>query len=480
MTAEHASGVGTAYDATVSTASATSATAEHASGSGVAYDATVQTAGNTDATAEHAAGTGAAYDATAQTSGATSATAEHASGSGSALDATVLVASDASPTAGHASGSGSASNARVSLGVLTAAEIDNAITASATRVISYVDVYNSDMSPYQLDIAMIEGNVTVDGNRDERRRADLTIYNDGTLDAVVGELWYDKIIQLRRGVESKGVMYAPIIFTGKIETRSMKHFGNDVKLACRDMSIVLAQEFGIFEEYAANDPLDIVIRDIALAGGLSIGQMNLPNTGLDIGTEEIVYTPSAMRWASMRQLADSHNMDLWFDAEGVLQLTDKPRLVGSPISHVFTTGMDGNIGDYSMNQSPTNIFNVVAVVGERTSNDVSYYGVAEDLTGTPTSVDVIGRRPITVSRPEITDNTHAQNLADRLLEDYTKERFDIQSKAIPDPRWEANTIIEFDRVGPEPAEVNRYLLESFNLNIKPGPSSIKISRLQTP
>jgi len=117
-------------------------------------------------------------------------------------------------------------------------------------------------------------------------------------------------------------------------------------------------------------------------------------------------------------------------------------------------------------------------VGETTANGSEFYGYAENVDPTsPTRIDLIGRRPHTVTRPNVTSNAHAQSLAELLLEDAAKERFDISSNAIPDPRLEANILVQFDRPDVNAGETNRYILESFDLPLSPGPSSIKVSKM---
>jgi hypothetical protein len=101
-----ATGTGSAYDATVSTASMLQVDAGQATGTGAANDPSVSIAVN----AGLASGTGQAYDATVTTTASLSVTAGSASGLGAAFDATVIIAVGA----GFAAGTGQAYDATIS------------------------------------------------------------------------------------------------------------------------------------------------------------------------------------------------------------------------------------------------------------------------------------------------------------------------------------------------------------------------------
>lgn len=91
--------------------------------------------------------------------------------------------------------------------------IMEAIQAPVTRVYSRVDIYEADgVTPWMLDAPLIDGNVSVDQGRSERRTVDLTLANqDGRLDPYERGFWYDKVIKPFRGVRYRGVKRQPRI-----------------------------------------------------------------------------------------------------------------------------------------------------------------------------------------------------------------------------------------------------------------------------
>lgn len=79
-----------------------------------------------------------------------------------------------------------------------------AIQSGQTTVTRRCDIYESDgVTPWMLNAPMRSdgGSVTVDYTRDERRNMDIVLDNSaGTMRHGPGNLWYDKIIKLYRGV----------------------------------------------------------------------------------------------------------------------------------------------------------------------------------------------------------------------------------------------------------------------------------------
>jgi len=360
-------------------------------------------------------------------------------------------------------------------------QIQSALLDTTRHIRRKVEIYELDgVTPYYLNPGFAGFSISVDGTRAERRSLTLQIRNEGGLTQEVGELWYDKIIKCYRGFDLVDDTYLPCVGTFIMDRHRKPRQTNLIELTGRDLSKRLSFNFGEWVEFPVNTPIENVIADIAIAGGLEPGLIDLPLSGLNTGNE-LTYEPSSVRWTAMRELADSHNYDLFFTADGKLIMEEYPRLVGDPVQHVFETGPRGNIGDYSREGTDAPIYNKVVVVGASNEyNDLPAFGVAVNQAGTPTSVDRIGLRPITVSRTELVYDAECQLLADRLLEDYSKERFDIGATVLTTPWLEANILCQFERQNPDDFdEVRRYVLESFSISSEGGLMDAALSRLQS-
>lgn len=95
-----------------------------------------------------------------------------------------------------------------------------AIEAGQSQIIRRVEVYESDAitlwvpDPDDPDFSrLVDGSVSVDYSRDERRTLDLTLRNDDKLlrPNALGGLWYDKIIKVFRGVTYNQAVVPPSI-----------------------------------------------------------------------------------------------------------------------------------------------------------------------------------------------------------------------------------------------------------------------------
>lgn len=97
------------------------------------------------------------------------------------------------------------------------ADVLTAIHDGATRVTRRLEIYEADGQTLWSDVVdtprLIEGNVTVDYDRDERRALDCTLDNS---DALISHgpdgLWYDKVIKVYRGVTYDNSKTSPTIY----------------------------------------------------------------------------------------------------------------------------------------------------------------------------------------------------------------------------------------------------------------------------
>lgn len=97
--------------------------------------------------------------------------------------------------------------------VIPPQQVVEAFTSGTTHHTRRVDLYEADGStPWMLGAPLIGGSVGVDYGRDERRTLDLSLDNSSRVFVnEPGELWYDKIVKVYRGVEIKHRVAKPRI-----------------------------------------------------------------------------------------------------------------------------------------------------------------------------------------------------------------------------------------------------------------------------
>lgn len=82
-----------------------------------------------------------------------------------------------------------------------------ALLSPSSNITRRVDIYEENATtPFMLDAPFLDGNVSVDMGRNERRTVDMTFENiDGSLDNYPGGFWYDKVLKVYRGIEWEGI-----------------------------------------------------------------------------------------------------------------------------------------------------------------------------------------------------------------------------------------------------------------------------------
>lgn len=85
-------------------------------------------------------------------------------------------------------------------------DVQEAYLEPITRIRRRIEIYEPDgVTPWQPDLwddILIEGTVSTDANRDERRTFDVTLYNiDHLLDPQTDKLWYDKVFKIFSGID---------------------------------------------------------------------------------------------------------------------------------------------------------------------------------------------------------------------------------------------------------------------------------------
>lgn len=85
-------------------------------------------------------------------------------------------------------------------------DVREAFLESVTRIRRRVEIYESDAeTPWRPDLwddILIEGTVSTDTGRDERRTFDVTLFNvDHQLDPQTDKLWYDKVFKIFSGID---------------------------------------------------------------------------------------------------------------------------------------------------------------------------------------------------------------------------------------------------------------------------------------
>lgn len=350
--------------------------------------------------------------------------------------------------------------------------IQEYIQSPATRVTRRVDIYEEDGdTPWMLNAPLKAGSVSVDSTREERRSIDCTFDNtDGLLKSYPGGFWYDKVIKAFRGVSH------PVYGTWEIQIGEFiidgvdsPNFPHHVHVVGRDYTAkLLTSKFTYPTTFVLGEPVENVIKTIAINGQIPAAKIIAPLTGKTLG-RDFAFERGVERWTAMKEIASSYNYELYFDNSGYLVMREFLDPVTSPLAFTFQTGEDGNLVTYEKRQSPARIYNVVVVAGEATDTIPVAYVAKNTEPSSPTSIANLGQeRVYQYTSAFITTQAQAQSIAESFLAIHALEQFDLSISSLVIPWLEAGEIVEFVDPDPSPGDPSRYLLSDFTLPLNLG------------
>ncbi len=338
-----------------------------------------------------------------------------------------------------------------------------------------VEIYESDgetvfWAPPR-GVPIIDGSISVDQARDERRTLDLTLKDeDGKLKHDPwGGFWYDKIIKVWRGTTIRDVTQEFQVGEFLIDSVDRPHFPDIVKITGRDYSKkLITSKLRRSVTYARGTPVNNVVRDIAVNAGISPTRLLLTPVNYTLG-RKFSFERGDDRWKVIKDVTEAYSLETFFDRQGQLRMDKAQDPTTKGPVHVFKVGSEGNVVSYSKQANDTRIYNHVIVSGESSETAPASWSVFNSESSSPTNVERLGFRTYVYTSPLITNSTQARSKAIELLNVMALEEFTLGFAARIVPTLEAGQVVQF--VDPEPGafEPIKYLLSNFTIPLALGP-----------
>ena len=357
-----------------------------------------------------------------------------------------------------------------------------ATVADYSCIVRKVDICNPDGSLWKCDVPILpDGQVSVSRNRDERRSGSISIINcDNEYDWQQAKLWYDKTVKIYRGVQLGNTeIWMALIGTFVIEQVSAPHAPNVVTLTLKDRTKILKQTgLGASLEFAISTPVENVIRDLCLDAGLTTAMMNLPLTGAN--TSKIyTFELGSSHWQAIKEVAEAANYEVWFSADGVLQLTAFPDINNDAIFYTFeTSANNSNLASFEISANDSRLRNNIVVLGVAADGTPVSATVANTEVTSNTNIATLGKRTLKHVNNLLATTAECQAAGQVLLEDHALEQFDANIEAIVIPWLEAGKIVDFISDGTSVASGSRYLLNEFTIPLTLSTMSARLQRIQ--
>lgn len=330
-----------------------------------------------------------------------------------------------------------------------------------------VDIHNADGTLWKEDVGYIDGAVSIDMSRDERRTLDITLDNtndDLTVDATDG-LWYDKFLKVWRGIVVDNIIHAWKLGEFLIDSINEASESGVIAVTGRDFSKkMMNSKFTDAISFAAGQDIATIIK--ALGINADIDQQLIPMTGT-LTTKPYTFERESTRWAAAKTIANDHGYELFFDQNNFLVLRTYVDPLTSPISLTYDAGIDANgIPDnvirWNRKVNDGRLYNHVVVIGEATANTVQIFAEAENTEATsPTRIERIGRRTYFYVSKLITEEAQALETANRFLAVMALEQFELEIESMTYPWLDVATVVQV--ITESVYAPDRYLLTSLSI-----------------
>jgi hypothetical protein len=353
----------------------------------------------------------------------------------------------------------------------------DAFDASFVEVVRFVDIYESDgVTPYLTGLGVEDGNITVDGSRDERRVLDMTLVDD-RLNYGPDAFWYDKIIKPYRGFAIDDIEYVTCLGEFMIDKIGKPHFPSRIPVSGRDYTkkLMLAKlaDTTTFQEWERPEN---VIRALALNSGIPANKLSLPFTNRTLNSDT-TFDRLTPVFEVMKKIANGFGYEIFFDNFGTLVMREFVDPLTAPLSHTFQTGRRGNLVSYDLSAEDTRIKNEIVVYGAGNNNRLIIGRAENNEPTSPTRIAKIGRRTDDFPSQHIATVQDAQALAQRILAVSALESFNASLESIVAPWLEAADAVGFFRPDASADEPNRFLLSSFSIPLSLGTMSAEVKRV---
>lgn len=220
--------------------------------------------------------------------------------------------------------------------------------------------------------------------------------------------------------------------------------------------------------YDKGRSIEDVIGNMAL--NAKVRKIALPATGAQLD-RDMTWEADTDRWTIMKELATSHNYDLYFDSQGVLVMEKFRDPTTSPVDLLLNVGPRGNLVSKGLRTSDSQLYNHVVVVGEGADQDTPPVW-AEALNNNPSSpsrVDELGDRVIRHQAATITSLSQAEELARSMLSVAALEEFELNF-SIPLLPWvEPNQVLSLTEDAAGTWGPDRFLLSSVTMPLDLSP-----------
>lgn len=360
------------------------------------------------------------------------------------------------------------------------AQFERAVTEDITTYTRRVDIYEADNTTlFARGVGLVSGSITIDLTSTERRTTDLVLSNhDGRLNVGRDQgFWYDKVVKVVMGIDhpTEG-HYESAIGTFLVDRIASTNQSDELRVTARDFTKKLQAELPFAVSWAINTQIEGVISTLASGGGIPPSQTNLGVTPQFI-TKDLSFSVGADRWGSIKEVANTHGYDVFFDHDGILQLESFTDPATALPQFTFQTGQFSNIAAVRREIADKFIRNHQVVTGEDIDGNPVWGEAFNTTPDSPTRIGRLGFRTETESSSWITTHEQALELANHKLAYSSLESYETTLDTVLIPWLDVNVTAEFADPAIIAGDPTRYLLNRITIPLDLKPAEVRLARV---
>lgn len=257
-------------------------------------------------------------------------------------------------------------------------------------------------------------------------------------------------------------------------------FPHEIAITGRDYVKRLARiKLDIATSWASGTSVDTLVTSLGVLAGLKKFRINSQGAKL---TALQSFDRTTDYWAVIKQVCDSVNIEVFFDAAGYLVVRPYLDPSTSPISiDLVAGGANGNVATFKRTSDDTAMYNRVVVTGtspDQTTNDgIKYQAIAENRTpSSPTRIERLGAITYYYASEFFTNIQQCQDYANRLLSVMALESYSFDFESLVMPWIEAGEICRVPNRD-QTRTPEKYLMSSFTIPLGLGTMSGSAKRV---
>jgi hypothetical protein len=229
--------------------------------------------------------------------------------------------------------------------------------------------------------------------------------------------------------------------------------------------------------FASGTKIVDLIKAIASLAGIT--KFRLPVNTIETLNSLLAVERGTERWSLMKDIASSHDYDIFFDNQGYLTMRKFLDPSISPLMWTFQSGSKGNLVKWSRVTHDSRLYNHVVITGESGAEDVlPFFGEAMNTEpSSPTRISRIGDRAYFYTSSFFTSDQQCIDLANSWLKTKALESYEATLESFNYPWMEAGEIIGFLDPKRTASEPTRYLLDQLTIPLGLGTMSITAKRV---